>query len=54
MASIKCKTCGAHLEADTEEELVKVYQKHTKKAHGMEMSHEMALKEIKEGRLGDI
>ena len=50
--SLKCKVCGAHMEADTEEELVKVYQKHAKKAHDMDLSEEMAAKEVKESQFG--
>ena len=40
--SIKCEMCGAHMEADTEEELAKTFQEHAKHAHDMDMSEEMA------------
>ncbi|UCC75737.1 MAG: DUF1059 domain-containing protein [Anaerolineales bacterium] len=54
MASIKCEMCGAHMEAETEEELAEIFQKHSKDVHDMELSDEEALRKVTEGRLGDI
>ena len=54
MASIKCKMCGAHMEADTHEELATVFRKHSKDVHDMDMSHEMALKKVKMAQEGEM
>jgi predicted small metal-binding protein len=52
--SIKCPECGHPMTADTEEELAKVFQKHTKDVHDMDMSHEMALKKVKMAQEGEM
>lgn len=53
-SSIKCEMCGAHLEADTDEELATVYQEHAKHTHDMEMSQEMFLKKVKMAKEGKM
>jgi predicted small metal-binding protein len=44
--SIKCEMCGAHIEADTVEELSNEFQEHAKHAHDMDLDDEMALKKV--------
>jgi len=48
-----CKTCGARLEADSEEEMAKLLQEHVKDAHDTEISDEEALSRL-EGQINNI
>jgi predicted small metal-binding protein len=54
MASVKCPMCGAHMHADSDDELVKGFKKHSKDVHDMELSDEEAKKKIKMAQEGKM
>jgi predicted small metal-binding protein len=54
MASVKCPMCSAHMHADSDEELVQVFKKHSKDVHDMELSDEEAKKKVKMAQEGEM
>lgn len=46
MPGITCPKCGKVLTAESEDELVKVFQKHVKHEHDMDMSEEAAREKL--------